>query len=285
VRPPLLPLRPFVGPGLAFAVLPAVAALAIGWPVASFWIVSTLLFLAIGWRRFRWYWTLAASVRTFRTLTNPWVTLHYSPRLENPVALRALHKTVESELHSLARRFGRPLRIPVTVYLFDHTGQVAHIFGPQYGGFALWDLNAIVVAADCPSGPFVRHELGHLFAGRWSKLAPPLLQEGLAVWLEGTRWGQPLDPAARNVLGDQDVGLSQLMDRGWFFTPEHMDASYALAGSFSAFLIQRFGWEAYGRLYRQCDGRRFPAKFHKCFGMSLEDAHWEWRLELRLAEY
>jgi hypothetical protein len=50
-------------------------------------------------------------------------------------------------------------------------------------------------------------------------------------------------------------------------------------------LIRRFGWEAYGRLYRRCDGKLFRTKFQKCFGMSLEDAHWEWRLELRLAEH
>jgi hypothetical protein len=239
----------------------------------------------VGWRRVRWYWTFAASVREFRTVSTPWVTLHHSPRVRDPLVVRAFHKTVEAELHALARRFGRPLRIPVVVYLFDHTDRVGRIFGPQYGGFALWDLNAIVVAPNAPWAEFVRHELGHLFAGRWSKLAPPLLQEGLAVWLEGNRWGRPLDDAARDVLGWKDVGLTKLLDRGWFFTPKNMEASYTLAGSFTAFLVRRFGWETYGRLYRRCDGRLFAAKFKECFGLSLEDAHWEWRLELRLAEH
>jgi hypothetical protein len=264
--------------------MPAVVGLAFGGPLAVLGVAWALLFAAIGWRQLRWYWKLAASVREFRTVASPWVTLYYTPLLRDAAAVRSFRETVETELHALARRFRRPLTIPVTVYLFDHTHRVAHIFGPQYGGFALWDLNAIVVAADCPPGPFLRHELGHLFAGRWNQLAPPLLQEGLAVWLEGTQWGRRIDDAARDVLNRSGVGLKQLLDRGWFFDPKHMDASYSLAGSFTAFLIRHFGWEAYGQLYRACDGLRFAARFQNCLGMSLEDAHWKWRVELRAAE-
>jgi hypothetical protein len=270
--------------GIAPVLLLVGVSMVIGWPFSVLGFLAGLFALAGAWWRCRWTWKLAAVTRDFRTVTTPFVHLHYSPRLRDPLMIRAFHRTAEAELHSLARRFGRPLRIPIAVYVFAETRQVSQVFGPQYGGFALWGANAIVLAVDCVWDEFVRHELSHLFAGRWSKLVPPLLQEGLAVWLQGTHYGRRIDDAARAVLGRRDVGLDLLMDRDRFFSPECMSDCYTLAGSFTGFLVRRFGWEAYERLYRRCDGTRFQAKFRKCFRLSLEDAHWEWRLELRLGD-
>jgi hypothetical protein len=53
-----------------------------------------------------------------------------------------------------------------------------------------------------------------------------------------------------------------------------------LAGSFTGYLIRRFGWDRYRKLYRRCDGVRFRAKFQKYIGVSLEQAEWRWRNEL-----
>ena len=280
-RPPLslwpLLWRPLLPAGFLVAILPF-----LNLPAAAGCVGLTGLWVAVVLARFRWCIKLARCARTFRTVATPWVTLHHTPALRDPVQIRAFHRTVETELHSLARRFGRPLRIPVVVYLFDRTQHVTRVFGPQYGGFALWEANTIVLAADAPWEEFVRHELAHLFAGRWSRLAPPLLQEGLAVWLQGTQYGRRLDDAAREVLGRRAIGLKQLRDPRWFFDLKHINDCYTLADSFTGFLVRRFGWEAYEGLYRQCDGRRFESKFEKCFGLSLEDAHWEWRLELRM---
>jgi len=284
VRWLLHPLWPFARRGLTFVVIPAAAGLVLSWPLGALGIAAAFASIVVSWRRHQSSWTLASNVRTFRSAATPKVILHYSPLIRDPVLIRAFHRTVEMELHALSRQFGRPLRSPVVVYLFDQTQRVTRIFGPQYGAFALWDINAIILAADCPWEEFVRHELAHLFAGRWSKLAPPLLQEGLAVWLQGTRWGQPVNHVARQILGRRDHSLDVLLNREQFFSSEHMGACYALAGSLSGFLIRRFGWDKYSQLYRRCDGRLFRKKFQKCFGMSLEDAHWEWRLDLRLSD-
>ena len=269
--------RPLLPAGFLIAFLPVLTP-----PAAAGCVTLAGLWIAAVLARFRWYFKLASSARDFRTVATPWVTLHHAPVLRNPIRVRAFHQTVETELHSLARRFGRPLRIPVIVYLFDRAQHVARVFGPQYGGFALWDANTIVLPADAPREEFVRHELAHLFAGRWSRLAPPLLQEGLAVWLQGSHFGRRLDDLAREVLGRRTIGLKQLQDRQWFFDLKNIYDCYTLAGSFTGFLIRRFGWDAYERLYRQCDGLRFESKFQKCYGVSLADAHWEWRLELRM---
>ena len=279
---PVVQLWPIVFRGAAPACVPIALGVVVGGPFGLIGACSGLLALAGVWWRFRWVGKLAAHVRHFRTVRTPSVTLHYSPQFGDQVLVRAFVRTVEMELRDLAEKFGRPLRRPVAVYLFAERAEVARIRGPQVGGFALCEANAIVLSPDCVRDEFVRHELSHLFAGRWSKFAPPLLQEGLAVWLQGTHYGRRIDDAARAVLGRRDVPLELLMDPRRFFDVEHMSDCYTLAGSFTAFLMRRFGWDAYRRLYRKCDGQRFRAKFRKCFGLSLEDAHWEWRLELRL---
>jgi hypothetical protein len=268
---------------MAPAVVVVAVGLFVGWPSSVFGLCWGLCALAGAWWQFRWLRVLARSVRRFRTVRTSSVTLHYSPLVGDQVVVRAFLRTVEMELHSLAQKFDRPLRRRVAVYLFAERAQVSRIRGRQFGGFALCEANAIVLSPDCIWDEFVRHELSHLFAGRWSKVAPPLLQEGLAVWLQGTHYGQRIDDAARAVLDRREVPLDVLLDRSQFFDPEWMSDCYTLAGSFTAFLTRRFGWDAYRWLYRQCDGRGFRAKFRKCLGITLEDAHWEWRLELRLA--
>ena len=280
----VLQLWPTVARGLVPALAMLAAGLIVGWPFSILGYYWGLLALVGAWRRFGWLRMLAATVRRFRTIRTPSVMLYYSPLAGDQILIRAFVRTVEIELEDLARKFGRPLRRPVAVYLFARRAEVARLLGPQFGGFALLQANAIVLSLDCVWDEFVRHELSHLFAGRWSKLAPPLLQEGLAVWLQGTHYGRRIDDAARAALGRRELPLDVLMDPGRFFHPEYMSDCYTLAGSFTRFLIGRFGWDAYRRLYRRCDGRRFAARFRQSLGMSLDDAHWEWRLELRLGD-
>lgn len=249
----------------------------------------TMIGVAVAWavaasRQFRFAWKVAAATRSFRTLSSPQVTIYYSPLAGDQVALRAFQMTVVHELRDLARQFGRSLRSPVVVFLFGDRREVSRVVAPPHSACAIWDLNAIILSADCDWEELVRHELTHLFAGRLSRHAPPLLSEGLAVWLQGNRFGRRVDDRALEVLDRNDVGLDLLLDPVQFFDGARVYDCYTLAGSFTGFLIRRFGWKAYERLYRQCDGREFRAKFRKCFGLSLKDAHWEWRLELRLGD-
>jgi hypothetical protein len=161
---------------------------------------------------------------------------------------------------------------------------VSKIYGPGYAGTALSALNAIVIANDMNLKRVTRHELAHLFSSRWSQHAPPLLQEGLSVWLEGTVASEPTDIATRLDLADQNLKVAQLLDRKFFFSTAHRLACYALAESFTGFLIRRYGWDRYRQLYRSCNGRRFRAKFTRCFGVSLEKAEWQWHSELQLMD-
>jgi hypothetical protein len=127
----------------------------------------------------------------------------------------------------------------------------------------------------------LQHELAHLFSYRWNSHVPPLFGEGLSTWLQDTHFGDPIDELARDLLCEAESKLRLLFDKTFFFHPEHYWRSYILAGSFSGFLIRRFGWETYKCLYYQlrADGRD-DLRFTECFGLPLEDAEGQWRQDI-----
>jgi Peptidase MA superfamily len=280
VSRPVLHLWPTVVRRVGPILLPAAAGLILGWPYAALGGWVTCVWLLAGWSHLRWLWWFASIVRRFETVRGAKVILLRAPDLGNNPFLPTFLKTVETRLRSLSGQFGFPLRRTVAVYLFARTQQITDLFGPTYGACALPALNAIALAEDCDWEEIVEHELAHLFAARWNPSAPPILREGLAVWLQGAQFGRPVVVQARAVLADSSLGLGTLLDPQAFFSPARIHDCYALAGSFTGFLIRRFGWDGYRRLYRRCDGRRFREKFRACTGITLDEAERNWRSEL-----
>lgn len=244
------------------------------------WALGEILLFALGGRP---YWRLCGQIGRFRTVRSQHVTLHYSPTLEGHWDFAVLLQRCEEELDELTRWFGFRLRRRVVVFLFAACRDVARV-QPRAGGLALPEINGILIGNDDNLKETMCHELGHLFSSRWNSQAPPLLREGLSVCLQGTQMGRPIDVAARPWLDNRNLSLRRLLDRKVFFSAPHVHACYALAGSFTAFLIRRYGWERYRRFYRRCIGLRFRAQFVRCFGVSLEKAEWQWRNELLVAE-
>ena len=134
--------------------------------------------------------------------------------------------------------------------------------------------NAVVLATDCPLREGLRHELTHLFAFRWSTYAPPLVQEGLAVWLQGTMPDQTVTAEDIDSVLALDMDPLPMLDAKYFFGPDQIYVSYTLAGGFTGFLIRRFGWDRYGRFYSKADRWKFRTLFQRHFGMTFEAA---WR--------
>ena len=95
-----------------------------------------------------------------------------------------------------------------------------------------------------------------------------------------TIWGQDIDAVARQMMRNQTPKMQQLLKERFFYSAAHRHYCYVLAGSFTGFLIRRFGWKPYRKLYRLCDGFNFRGKFKSCFGVSLEDAERTWREQL-----
>jgi hypothetical protein len=247
-------------------------------------IIPASVTLLFGGRRLRWLWRFARRVRQFRTASKGQIVLHSAPELDWKWHMPTLLQRCQVELDRLMDQFGAPLRGRVVVYLFARHKDIREIFGPQYGGAALLQANAIIIADDNNIQESMRHEFAHLFSGRWNWFAPPLLSEGLSVWMQETWHGLPVDTAARPLLRNRSLKLPLLLKPRFFFAESYRHSCYVLAGSFSGFLIRRYGWQKYRKLFRMCDGTRFRKKFEKCYGVTLEKAECQWRNEIVVLE-
>jgi hypothetical protein len=236
-----------------------------------------VLLILLQARRIAWLWRFLRAVRRFRTATNGHIVLHYAAELDGKRELPALMQHLADELDLLTRWFSSPLPGRVVVFLFADRATIARIFGPYYGGTALSRANAIVIADDGWIQISTRHELAHLFSARWSERAPPLLSEGLSVWLEWAEDAQTVDAMAREPMHGPSQNLSQLLNPEFFFSEAYRHSCYLLAGSFCGFLIRGYGRERFEKLYKLCNGRRSEAKFKQCYDMTLEQAQSQWR--------
>lgn len=109
--------------------------------------------------------------------------------------------------------------------------------------------------------------------------APPLVQEGLAVWLQGTTPEQTDTAEDIGSFLPIDTDPSLMLAPRYFFATDRVHLSYALAGGFTDFLIRRFGWDQYRQFYTKADRWRFRSVFQRQFGMSFEAAWQRWHDE------
>jgi hypothetical protein len=280
---PILSLWPYFWRALTPFVMLAVLAFLPGPPYFALAGVGALLLIGVG-RSQWWLWRLASQVRRFHTTSKGRIVLHYAPELNDGRDMAALLQQCQVELDDLTARFGFPLRGRVVVFLFSRHQQIGKIFRPHYAGAALWRANAIIIADNYNTQAVRRHEFAHLFSGRWSWHAPALLSEGLSVWLQETWCGRPIDAVALPLLNKRGLKLHLFLKYQFFFADPNRTSCYVLSGSFTGFLIRRYGWQRYRKLYRLCNGVRFRAKFKKCFGAALETAEWQWRNEITVMD-
>lgn len=228
-----------------------------------------------GWKLHFWVGRFTRRVADYRRVDGDRVAVLAPAGL---VDAREILLWAEADLADLAGRFGRRLRRRLTVVLVPSYRDLWADFGRWMGGVALPSATAVVIAVDCPPiRDLIRHELAHLFAARWNLMPPPLIQEGLAVWLESADSEVPsLGPqlGRRPKLVDHWPELDRVLDVPSFFAPSQMTQSYASAGIFTGYLIRRFGWERYRRFYRRAERLTLRRSFRRHFGTPLDDA---WR--------
>ncbi len=245
-------------------------------------VVIGVLVPACWW--FSWSGRFCRHVWRFRTVAGPSVVIHSAPELDGQWDIPVLLERCREEHDRLAQQFGFPLRGPFALYLLADPQAVGRIW-PQmrgYTGVALVGARAIVLADKGNLQELLRHELAHLFSARWNSFPPPLVNEGLSVWWQETEHGQPIDWWAWPLLTNRRLLLPGLLRRSFYRTSQS-HSNYMLAGSFTRFLIRRFGWDCYQQFFRRSNALRFRAWFQKCFGISLEKAEWQWRKKV-LAE-
>jgi hypothetical protein len=226
-----------------------------------------------------WLRPFIREVWRFRTTHRREVVLHYAPELMHDIVPEMLLLRWKDELKSLEAKFHFRLS-RVNVFLFSAVGCIKEMFGPEYGALALPSFNAIVVGDHANDHEDVRHELVHLFAARWNVNAPPLLTEGLAVHLQQLCCGYPIATLVRRFGSRSEWALSSLFDRTFFYKSSYRHACYMIAGSFTGFLIDEFGWDAYRTLYRTCQPHLVEWAFQRSLGVSFGEAEARWRKQL-----
>lgn len=213
----------------------------------------------------------------FKKLKLDILQLHYSRKRSTTWSLDHFIRNCRDELEKLEELFGYSLKGKVTIYLFPAWQQIAALFGRHYGGVALCQNLAIAIAEDNSPLESASHELAHLFAHRLSKRAPPLFQEGLAMWCQSTTRGVHISDAAKLIVYAKCFRLSMLLNRSYFFDDQHRYHNYLLAGSFTDFLIKQYGWSTYRRFYRYSDSLFVESQFKRHFKMSILEAEQQWR--------
>ena len=129
----------------------------------------------------------------------------------------------------------------------------------------------------------VAHELGHhLEAQRYGddvqRRADTILHEGLATWIVGERWFAKYGAASWRDRARQIK--AQGLPRQLLTAEQSCGANraYELWASFTDFIIQRYGWDAFDALYRSGRGRApGSSDYGRVLGTSLNDLAGEWR--------
>lgn len=201
---------------------------------------------------------------------------------ENPAEIIEHCIEIQDEF---ARFFGKRLKSRMAVWLYPSEDAIEEALGKQSSGVAFPEQNAICIVRNHWWREIVRHEVVHLFSIQWGEICPALKGEGLATWLQGNYGGVAIDTIATQLLRQRVIPLSSLLDDQAFRCPANVHAHYVLAGSFTGFLIRRFGKDDYRRFYREANSvATFEAVFQKCFGMSQERAERKWRNELLITD-
>lgn len=126
-------------------------------------------------------------------------------------------------------------------YLLADPDEVARLASAPTVGVANLQQDVVITSHPCHA-----HELAHLVVNAWLGDLPPfmlpLLQEGTAVHLGG-RWGRHprvMERLGRTTLSDGWVALDDLLTRDGFLA-QPADLTYAPAGVFVGFILERYG--------------------------------------------
>lgn len=113
------------------------------------------------------------------------------------------------------------------------------------------------------------HEDAHLISYLLSVPNSGFLREGLAMFFDKTWWNRPNDEwTAAFLEGGTLPPLASLLQDDFFYSQD-CSLTYPIAGSFTKYLMERFGMDSYLRFYRY-SGTDWDAAMQTFFGCSLD---------------
>ncbi len=184
-------------------------------------------------------------------------TIHYPDTMVRDRELDHLVQTHEFYFDHIARFYRVNPQKKIEVFLYASTDQKGRLVGAKGTNFAKpWLAQVHLNLADVDRS--LKHELVHVMA---AEFGVPFLRigmnagliEGAAVAVEQVEYDEHIHRLAAMVLA---VGTEPDMESLFSFSGfmrVHPSVSYVLAGSFSRFLIERFGIRRFKLLYQTGD--------------------------------
>jgi hypothetical protein len=167
-------------------------------------------------------------------------------------------------------------RSKVIIYVLTPEDSLS-LFADRYFGLAEPCVSLIIISFKTDNFTlYLRHEITHVLAWRWGWRSPEFKSEGLAVFFELIEYGDNKLEKLTLQRPNNPPALHLLLQKSFFLAETQIGLNYLTAGTFTAYLIQKFGWSAYWSFYRKAGCKNYLITFVKNFGLSLEAVEEEW---------
>ena len=144
----------------------------------------------------------------------------------------------------------------IKYYIYQSEDQKKRLMGDDGFAQAIWHDNSVHIVYTENIKPLGEHEDTHLLTLPWG-VAIGFFQEGLAEYTGGCVWGK--SKQAAEIFVQKSLSMKKIPDFKFFFShsfwmnsaDENIEYYYPLAGTFTRFLIHKFGLEKYKEFYKK----------------------------------
>ncbi|MBC7227945.1 MAG: hypothetical protein H5T61_12055 [Thermoflexales bacterium] len=213
------------------------------------------------------------ALATWATTTTNCCILHYLTCSRAERDLPVLIQTTERSVAFVQERLGTRLASPLEVYFI---GRVIGQGGYAQEGVVLSYPDRLYTGEELEI--VLRHEAVHLLdASLVGPATPPMLREGLAVWVAGGHYRPESIPSRAGALLrlDRYIPLARLAED--FYSHQH-EIGYLEAAALVAYLVETYGWDEFLSFYRQTEeptnmppADALDRALHRSFGTGLEE--------------
>lgn len=213
------------------------------------------------------------------TKESPHYIFHYTKGSEAEQDIEHIVETQEAAYKKIVRMLNAPSpEKKIAYYFYPDEATKTRLMGDDWYALTIlneWCIHVLYTSEDKPIGPHEDTHLLSLFLGQ----ATPFIAEGLADYMVGHAWDNTphLDYVRKGRVLGLDMDPSHyLTPADWLNTPdEHAIIFYSLAASWTKYLIDTFGLDAYLSFYRQIkrsqDREEVRPVYVSVFGKEIEE--------------
>ncbi len=158
----------------------------------------------------------------------------------------------------------------IKYYIYQSEDEKKRLMGDDGFAQAIWHDNSIHIIYTENIKPLGEHEDTHLLTLSWG-VAVGFFQEGLAEYTSGCVWGKDKQPSELFV--QKGLNSKKIPDFKNFFShifwtrnaDKNIEYYYPLAGTFTRFLINKFGLEKYKEFYMKINRENTQIENTKIF--------------------